>query len=86
MIIVRSLNSGERDATLIDFLLEENPKLAPKAYLRNSSSGFNSSYTSGMESIGWLMCNISTKYIGVTEKLSPLTQHFISYPLTMALA
>ena len=86
MIIVKSLNFGERDATLIDFLFEENSKLAPKAYLRNSSSRFSSSYTGGMESIGRLMCNISAKYIGVTEKLFPLTQHFISSLLTMALA
>ena len=86
MINVRSLNFGERDATLIDFLLEENSKLDPNSCLRNSSSGFSSSYTRGMESIGWLMCNISAKYIGVTEKLFPLTQHFISSPLTIALA
>ena len=86
MIIVRSLNSGERDAILIDFLFEENSKLAPKACLRNSSSGFSSSYTGGMESIGRLMCKISAKYIGVIEKLFPLTEHFISSPLTMALA
>ena len=86
MIIVTNLNSGERDATLIDFLLEENSKLATKARLRNSSSRFSSSYTDGMESIGQLMCNISAKYIGVIEKLFPLTQHFISFPLTIALA
>ena len=86
MIIVRSLNFGERDAILIDFLLDEKSKLAPKTCLRNSSSGFSSSYTDGMESIGQLMCNISSKCTGVTEKLFPLTQHFISSPLTMALA
>ena len=54
MIIVRSLNFGERDATLIDFLFEENSKLAPKACLRNSSSEFSSSYTGSMKSIGQL--------------------------------
>ena len=73
MIIVRSLNSREREATLIDFLFKENSKLTLKACLRNSSSKFNSSYTGGMESIGRLMCKISAKYIGVTEKLFPLT-------------
>ena len=67
MIIVRSLNFGERDATLIDFLFEENSKLAPKACLRNSLSGFSSSYTGSMKSIGRLICEISAKYIGVTE-------------------
>ena len=58
MTNVRSLNFGERDATLIDFLLEENSKLAPKACLRNSSSGFSSSYTGSMKSIGRLICEI----------------------------
>ena len=86
MIIVKSLNSRERDATLIDFLFEENSKLAPKAYLRNSLSRFSSSYTDGIESIDRLMCKIFAKYIGVTEKLFSLTQHLIFSPLTMALA
>ena len=31
MIVVSSLNSGDRDATLTDFPLDENSKLSPKA-------------------------------------------------------
>ena len=73
MIIVSSLNSGERDATLIDVPMEENSKLAPKASRRTSSSGFNSSYTDGIDNIGLLMCRISVKYMGETENYCPLT-------------
>ena len=58
MIIVSNLNSGESDATLIDFQLEENSKLAPKASRRTSSSRFDSSYTSGIGKISLLMCRI----------------------------
>ena len=61
MIIVSSLNSGESDATLIDFPLEENSKLAPKASRRISSSGFSSSYTGGISIIGLLIYRISAK-------------------------
>ena len=61
MIVVSSLSLGERDATLIDFPLEKNSRLFPKASLRISSSKFSSSYTSGMGSIGRLMCRISAK-------------------------
>ena len=61
MIIVSRLNSGERDVTLIDFPLEENSKLAPKASLRTSSSRFSSSYIGGIGNIGLLMCRISAK-------------------------
>ena len=61
MIIVSRLNSGERDVTLIDFPLEENSKLAPKASLRTSSAGFNSSYTGGTSNIGRLMRRILAK-------------------------
>ena len=47
MIVVISLSSGDRDATLTDFPLDENSKLSPKASRRTSSSGFKSSYTDG---------------------------------------
>ena len=55
MIIVRSLNSGDRDAALIDFPLDENSKLASKVSQRTSSSEFKSSYTGGFGNIGLLM-------------------------------
>ena len=61
MIIVTSLNSGERGATLMDVLVEENSKLAPKASRRTSSSRFSSSYTGGIDYIDLLMCRISAK-------------------------
>ena len=61
MIIVSSLNSREGDATFIDFPLEENSKLAPKASRRTSSSGVSSSYTGGIGNIGLLICRISAK-------------------------
>ena len=61
MIIVSSLNSREKDATLIDFPLEENSKLSPKASRRTYSSGFSSLYTSGIGNIGRVMCRISAK-------------------------
>ena len=62
-----SLNSRERDATLIDFPLEENSKLAPKASRRTSSSRVSSSYTNGIGNIGLLIYRISAKQTGVTE-------------------
>ena len=61
MIIVSRLNSGERDVTLIDFPLEENSKLAPKASQRVSSFGVSSSYTGGISNIGLLMFRILAK-------------------------
>ena len=53
MIIVRSRNLGDRDATLTDFLLKENSKLSPKAFGRTSSSEFSS--TGRLVNIGRLM-------------------------------
>ena len=73
MIIVNNLSSGERDATLIDFPLEENYKLAPKASRRVSSSRVSSSYTDGIGNIGLLMFRISAKYASETENHFPLT-------------
>ena len=55
MIIVRSLNSGDKDATLTDFPLEEKSKLFPKASQRTSLSRINSTYTDGLVNIGRLM-------------------------------
>ena len=52
MIVVSSLNLGDRDATLTNFPLDENSKLSPKASRRTSASEFKSSYTSGFGNIG----------------------------------
>ena len=61
MIVVSSLSLGDRDATLIDFALDENSKLSPKAFQRTSSFGFKSSYTSGFGNIGRLMRKVSAR-------------------------
>ena len=61
MIIMRSLNSRDREATLTDILLDENSKLSPKASRKAFSSRFSSSYTDGIGNIGELMCRISAK-------------------------
>ena len=61
MIIVSSLSSGDRDATLTNFPLDENSKLSPKASRRTSSFRFKSSYTGGFGNIGQLMRRISAR-------------------------
>ena len=61
MIVVSSLNLGDRDATLTNFPLDENSKLSPKASRRTSASEFKSSYTSGFGNIGQLMHRISAR-------------------------
>ena len=69
LIIMSSLNSGDRDATLIDFPLDENSNLSPKASQRTSSSGFSSSYTGGLVNIDRLICRIST-FIALHVRMS----------------
>ena len=61
MIIVSSLNSRDKDATLTDFPLDKNYKLSPKVSRRTSSSGLISLYTDGLVNIGRLMCRMSAK-------------------------
>ena len=51
MIVVSSVNSGDRDATPTNFPLDENSKLSPKASRRTSSFEFRSSYTDGLETL-----------------------------------
>ena len=80
MIVVSSLSSGDRDATLTDFPFEENSKLSPKVSRSTFSSGFKSSYTGGFGNIGQLMREISARQIGVTIKLFPLT-NILAHPL-----
>ena len=61
MIVVSSHSLGDRDATLMDFPLEENSKLSLKVSQSTSSFGFKSLYTGGFGNIGRLMRKISAR-------------------------
>ena len=61
MIVMSSLSSGDKDATLTDFLLEENSKFSPKVSQSTSSFGFKSSYTGGFGNTSRLMHKMSAR-------------------------
>ena len=59
--MVSTLNLGDREETLIEFLVWENSKFLPRVSRSKSSFGFKSSYTGVVASIGRLMYRISTR-------------------------